>query len=123
MSRKAFKKLGAPRVTVPAEIKCDLANNQRIKIKEATWLKITTADGGVKRKTRQRVYIMDTDIDMYLSYEALTILGQIRRNWDDDGNRRERTAAAAAADAAAAAVQAAGEDGATPSAHAAVAAT
>ena len=58
MSRKAFNKLGAPGATVAAKISCDLADNQRIKIREATWLKITTTDGGVTRKTRQRMYIM-----------------------------------------------------------------
>ena len=38
---------------------------------------------------------MDIDIDMYLSYEALNLLGQIRKNWDDNSNLRERSAATA----------------------------
>ena len=72
-----------------------------------TWLKITTTDDGVVRKMRQKVYIMDDDNnDTYLSYEALTILGQIRRNWNHDGDRQEKTAAATAAATVATAAEA-----------------
>ena len=52
---------------MPVKIKCDLADNHRIEIKEATWLRITTTDGRVTRKTRQKVYIMERDTNTYLS--------------------------------------------------------